>query len=67
MDFPDNEVKVWQLAEKWINGTITPSEEVEFSAWYNANQGNMVMLPGKIFLISQNFIRKAVAMVLAKK
>ena len=24
-----------ELASKWINGTITPEEKLEFSAWYN--------------------------------
>ena len=26
-----------QLAEKWLNGTITPEEKQEFATWYNKN------------------------------
>ncbi|GAA4798204.1 DUF4974 domain-containing protein [Olivibacter ginsenosidimutans] len=31
-----------ELAEKWLNGTITPEEEVVFANWYNQNQDNTV-------------------------
>jgi len=34
-----------ELAEKWLNGTITPEEEKEFAAWYNAGQDETVFLP----------------------
>lgn len=34
-----------ELAEKWLNGTITPEEEKEFADWYNAGQGETVFLP----------------------
>ena len=37
--------KYWVLAEKWLNNTITPSEEIEFSEWYNTNQDKEVLLP----------------------
>ena len=37
--------KYWVLAEKWLNNTITPKEEIEFSKWYNANQDREVLLP----------------------
>lgn len=36
MNQPDK--KYQQLAEKWMNGTITPSEEADFAAWYAKDQ-----------------------------
>jgi len=40
---PDN--RYLGLAEKWLNGTITPEEEKEFADWYNAGQDETVFLP----------------------
>lgn len=34
-----------ELAEKWMNGTITPEEKTEFSDWYNKNQDDELVLP----------------------
>jgi len=34
--------KYWELAEKWLKGTISPDEEKEFAAWYNARQEDPV-------------------------
>ncbi len=34
-----------ELAEKWLNGTITQEEEKEFADWYNAGQDETVFLP----------------------
>lgn len=34
-----------ELASKWLNGTITPAEKLEFSAWYNAHPDDHVTLP----------------------
>ena len=36
-----------ELAEKWLNHTITSEEIEEFSRWYNANQDDEVFLPKK--------------------
>ena len=44
MEFTNKDRKYLELAEKWLNNTITPHEEIEFSEWYNANQDNVVML-----------------------
>jgi len=33
-----------ELAEKWMNGTITPEEEVIFAHWYNQDQDTPVAL-----------------------
>jgi ferric-dicitrate binding protein FerR (iron transport regulator) len=34
-----------ELAEKWINGTITPTEAVEYAQWYNSGQDLPVEIP----------------------
>jgi transmembrane sensor len=34
-----------ELAKKWLNNTITPDEQAEFSAWYNAGQDIPVEIP----------------------
>jgi ferric-dicitrate binding protein FerR (iron transport regulator) len=35
-----------QLAEKWMNGTITPEEERVFAQWYNEDQNKEIIIPG---------------------
>ncbi|MBE7170158.1 MAG: FecR domain-containing protein [Williamsia sp.] len=39
------EQRYQELAEKFVNGTITPEEEKEFSAWYNSRQDEAVPIP----------------------
>lgn len=34
-----------ELAEKWINGTITPAEAIEYAQWYNDGQDRPVEIP----------------------
>ncbi|MFT3823888.1 MAG: DUF4974 domain-containing protein [Chitinophagaceae bacterium] len=40
-----SDIRYWELAEKLLNGTITPDEEKELSAWYNAHQDEPVEVP----------------------
>jgi len=40
-----SEEKYTELAEKWMNGTITPEEERVFAEWYNANRDEEVIVP----------------------
>lgn len=43
----NRDVRYRQLAEKWMNGTITPEEAEEFSAWYHADAGEDLQIdPG---------------------
>jgi transmembrane sensor len=37
--------KYFELAEKWLNGTITPEEEMDFDLWYNSFQDAPVNIP----------------------
>jgi transmembrane sensor len=44
---PENLIKKYlQLAEKWMNGSITPEEEREFAQWYNEDQNKEIVMPG---------------------
>lgn len=44
---PENLIKKYLLlAEKWMNGTITPEEEREFAQWYNEDQNKEIVVPG---------------------
>ncbi len=42
MSQPD--VRYLELAEKWMNGTITHEEEVEFARWYNSGNNDDLVL-----------------------
>jgi ferric-dicitrate binding protein FerR (iron transport regulator) len=43
---PENLIqKYLYLAEKWMNGTITPEEEREFAQWYNKDQNKEIVVP----------------------
>lgn len=35
-----------ELAEKWLNNTISPQETEEFLQWYNSGQENDIYIPG---------------------
>ena len=35
MNDQNEEKRLQELAEKWLNGSITPEEEKEYAAWYN--------------------------------
>lgn len=37
-----------ELAEKWLNGTITPEEEKEFAQWYNKDQDAPLEIPAAV-------------------
>ena len=37
--------KYQELAAKWLNKTLTPEEEQEFSSWYNKDQDEPVEIP----------------------
>ncbi|HLU89691.1 MAG TPA: FecR family protein [Cyclobacteriaceae bacterium] len=41
----DPEERYRELAEKWLNGSITAEEQEEFSRWYNSGQDKAVHIP----------------------
>ncbi len=41
-----NDERYFELAEKWLNGTITPEEEEEYARWYNSlGPDNVLEIP----------------------
>jgi len=48
-----------QLATKWLDNTITPTEQAEFAAWYNAGQEKPVDVPSS-FAESEEGLRERI-------
>jgi transmembrane sensor len=44
MDNGNIDQRYQELAEKWMNGSITPAEETEFNEWYNKDQYSAVVV-----------------------
>jgi ferric-dicitrate binding protein FerR (iron transport regulator) len=59
MDYKNLDKRYIELAEKWLNGTITRDEEIEFSNWYNINQDKEVDIP-KEFAENEEMLRKRI-------
>lgn len=38
-----NDARYLELAEKWLNGSITPEEELEYAEWYNRHHTDEVL------------------------
>ena len=45
MKSPNAEERYQKLARKWLDKTITPDEQSEFAAWYNADQDLPLHIP----------------------
>jgi len=45
MESQNADERYQELAKKWLDKTITPEEQAEFAAWYNANQDNPIDIP----------------------
>jgi len=58
--------RYFELAEKWMNGTITPDEEKEYAQWYNSDQNITVELPAS-FVTSQTMHEKRMLEELNRK
>lgn len=48
-----------ELAKKWLDKTITPAEEAEFAAWYNADQDSPVNIPSA-FAENEDILRERI-------
>ncbi|MDO3643362.1 MAG: FecR family protein [Mucilaginibacter sp.] len=48
-----------ELAKKWLDKTITPAEQEEFAAWYNAGQDDPVEIPAG-FAGSEDVLRQRI-------
>jgi len=51
--------RYYELAEKWLSGTITKEEKAEFSEWYNNNENGILDIPEK-FASSEDELRKRI-------
>lgn len=55
------------LAEKWLNGTITPEEEQQFFQWYNANIHTNTQLPAGFAADEANLRQRMFTAIQAQK
>ena len=59
MNSHPDETRYRELAQKWLDGTITAAEKQEFAAWYNADQDAPVDIPSK-FAESEDALRERI-------
>jgi ferric-dicitrate binding protein FerR (iron transport regulator) len=59
MDSKNPGKRYYELAEKWLNGTITREEEIEFSNWYNIDQDKEIIIPEE-FAENDEMLRKRI-------
>src|SRR5438270_12173681 len=56
------------LAEKWLNGTITPGEEKEYAEWYNAlSADDKVEVPFEVAPNREEHRKKLLALIMKKR
>ncbi|HEY9003570.1 MAG TPA: FecR family protein [Mucilaginibacter sp.] len=59
MNSQSDEKHYRELAQKWLDGTITSAEKQEFAAWYNADQDAPVDIPSE-FAESEEVLRERI-------
>jgi len=59
MNSHPDETRYRELAQKWLDGTITAAEKQEFAAWYNADQDAPVDIPAE-FAESEEALRERI-------
>lgn len=59
MNSQPDEKRYRELAQKWLDGTITSAEKQEFAAWYNADQDAPVNIPSA-FAESEEVLRERI-------
>ena len=59
MNSHPDEKRCCELAQKWLDGTITAAEKQEFAAWYNADQDAPVNIPSA-FAESEEALRERI-------
>jgi ferric-dicitrate binding protein FerR (iron transport regulator) len=53
------EERYQELAKKWLDKTITPDEQLEFAAWYNADQDALLDIPSA-FAENEDILRERI-------
>lgn len=61
-----DEKRYYELAEKWLNGTINPEEETEFARWYNAGQDREIHIPAE-FAGSEEALRERILLAIQQQ
>lgn len=59
-------IKYYELAEKWLNATITPEEEKIFFNWYNQGQEAPLTIPEN-FAKDNNALKQKIWLTIEKK
>jgi transmembrane sensor len=59
MNRQTNEERYRELAQKWLDRTITPAEKQEFAVWYNGGQDDPVEIPRE-FAESEEALRERI-------
>ena len=59
MNSHPDEKRYRELAQKWLDGTITSAEKREFTLWYNADQDAPVDIPSE-FAESEDVLRERI-------
>ncbi|QNK63455.1 FecR domain-containing protein [Pedobacter sp. PAMC26386] len=59
----DKEMTQYQLAEKWLNGTITADEKIQFATWYNQNSQLPLDLGDQEELLNKKMLQKILLQV----
>lgn len=59
MNSQPDEKRYRELAQKWLDGTITSAEKQEFAAWYNADQDAPVDIPSE-FTENEDVLRERI-------
>ena len=55
------------LAQKWLDGSISPEEEKEFASWYNQFDDDEVLVIDKRFATDKQELKQAIAGLLNKR
>lgn len=64
----EQDSKFLELAEKWLNGTITPEEEKEYAEWYNTIDADVILeIPSSIATDSEQHRQKIFQQLLSRK
>jgi transmembrane sensor len=53
MSLNNPDTRYQELASKWLAGTITTEEKLEFATWYNADQNQEVVIPESLAINEQ--------------
>ena len=67
MDSSDNKKRLELLAIKWLEGSITPEEQKEFSDWYNRDQDLTVFVPPSSATCEEEHREKILSGILDKR